>query len=205
MVMDRKGILFVLSGPSGAGKGTVLKEVLQRVNGLAVSVSVTTRSPRPGEIDGVHYHFRTKDEFKQMVKNNEFLEHVSKFQNYYGTPKAHVEKLLNDGMDVVLEIETKGAAKVRRANPDAVYIFITPSNYEELTRRLSCRGTESPEVCELRLKIAKTEYKSIKYYDYIAINDNLEECVNTVLSIIHAERNKRMRNQKLAENLIQLK
>lgn len=203
--MERKGILFVLSGPSGAGKGTVLHEVLQKISGLAVSVSVTTRAPRPGEIDGIHYHFRNKDEFQTMVDNGEFLEHVVKFNNRYGTPKMQVQRLLDEGSDVVLEIETKGAAKVRRANPDAVYIFITPSNYDELNKRLSCRGTETPEVCALRLKIAKTEYKSIRYYDYIAINDNLAECVDTVSAIILAERNKRIRNSKLAQDLMTIK
>lgn len=203
--MERKGILFVLSGPSGAGKGTVLHEVLQRITGLAVSVSVTTRAPRPGEIDGIHYHFRTKDQFQQMVENGEFLEHVAKFNNRYGTPKAQVEKMLSEGTDVVLEIETKGASKIRRANPDAVYIFITPSSYDELNRRLSLRGTETPEVCALRLKIAKTEYKSIRFYDYIAINDDLAECVDTVSSIILAERNKRRRNPALAAKFMDIK
>jgi guanylate kinase len=200
--MERKGILFVLSGPSGAGKGTVLHEVLQRVSGLAVSVSVTTRAARPGEIDGIHYHFRTQEQFQAMVENNEFLEYVSKFNNRYGTPKAQVQKLLEEGTDVVLEIETKGAAKIRKNNPDAVYIFITPSSFEELTRRLSVRGTESPEVCALRLKIARTEYRSIRHYDYIAINDNLQECVDAVCAIILAERNRRKRNPSLAERLM---
>lgn len=199
---ERKGILFVLSGPSGAGKGTVLHEVLQKVSGLAVSVSVTTRAPRPGEIDGIHYHFRTKEQFQAMADNGEFLEHVAKFSNRYGTPKAQVQKLLDAGTDVVLEIETKGAAKVRRNNPDAVYIFITPSSFEELTRRLSVRGTESPEVCALRLKIARTEYRSIRHYDYIAVNDNLNDCVDAVSAIILAERNRRKRNPALTESLM---
>ena len=197
--MERQGILFVLSGPSGAGKGSVLKLVLERLTNIAVSVSVTTRAPRAGEIDGIHYHFRTNEEFQRMVDNNEFLEHINKFNNRYGTPKAQVEKMLDEGTDVILEIETKGATKVRKSFPRAALIFVTPSNYSDLEKRLDIRGSETEESKRLRLDIAKKEYKSIKYYNYIALNDNLEECVDTVEAIIKAERTRLFRNPLLKD------
>lgn len=202
--MKRKGILFVLSGPSGAGKGTVLGRVINEVGGLALSVSVTTRAPRVGEIDGIHYHFKTDEEFMSMVANDEFLEYVAKFKNKYGTPKAQVKEHLDNGTDVILEIETKGAANIRRSFPEAVFVFITPSSYEELSRRLSQRGTEDEKVRALRLKIARTEYKSLRKYDYLAINDDLDECVKTVSAIITSERAKRKNNPELAEKLINI-
>lgn len=195
--MDRKGILFVLSGPSGAGKGTVLKEVLGRLDNISVSVSVTTREPREGEIDGLHYHFKSKSEFQRMVENNEFLEHVAKFKNRYGTPKAQVEKCLSEGTDVILEIETKGASKVRKAFPKAVLIFVTPSRYEDLSKRLDKRGSETDAAKKLRLTIAEKEFKCVKHYDYIAINDNLDDCASTVEAIIRSERCRLIRNPEM--------
>lgn len=197
--MERKGILFVISGPSGAGKGTVLRRVLEQETGLAVSVSATTRAPRAGEIDGIHYHFKTQEEFDRMIENHEFLEYVAKFQNKYGTPKAQVLKMLDEGTDVILEIETIGAAKVRKEFPKAVLVFVTPSSYSELEKRLDRRGTEEEAVKAMRLKIAKTEYKSMKYYNYIAINDDLDRCVDTVSAIIRAERVNLKRNPETVE------
>ncbi len=197
--MERKGILFVISGPSGAGKGTVLRRVLEQETGLAVSVSATTRAPRAGEIDGIHYHFKTQEEFDRMIENHEFLEYVAKFHNKYGTPKAQVLKMLDEGTDVILEIETIGAAKVRKEFPKAVLVFVTPSSYSELEKRLDRRGTEEESVKAMRLKIAKTEYKSMKYYNYIAINDDLDRCVDTVSAIIRAERVNLKRNPETVE------
>lgn len=197
--MERKGILFVISGPSGAGKGTVLRRVLEQETGLAVSVSATTRAPRAGEIDGIHYHFKTQEEFDRMIENHEFLEYVAKFHNKYGTPKAQVLKMLDEGTDVILEIETIGAAKVRKEFPKAVLVFVTPSSYSELEKRLDRRGTEEEAVKAMRLKIAKIEYKSMKYYNYIAINDDLDRCVDTVSAIIRAERVNLKRNPETVE------
>lgn len=196
--MERQGILFVLSGPSGAGKGTVLRDVLCGQENLAVSVSATTRKPRPGEMDGVHYYFKTKEEFEEMVQNDEFLEHIRKFENRYGTPRAPVERLLEKGVDVILEIETRGAKKVRKMFPKAVLVFITPSTFDELARRLDARGSETEKAKVQRLDMARREYKCITHYDYVAINDDLAQCVATVDSIIRAERSKLKRNPDYA-------
>ena len=203
--MERRGILYIISGPSGAGKGTVRDQVLNKDIGLSFSTSFTTRAPRDGEIDGLHYYFTSKEKFKEMIDNNEFIEYVSKFQNYYGTHKAQVEELLLEGKDVLLEIETIGARNVRRMFPDAVMIFITPSSFEELERRLIQRGTESEKVRNLRLRIAKKEYKSMKKYDYVAINDDLQHCIDVVHSIIIAERSKRIRQKELINKFDTLK
>lgn len=195
----RKGILFVLTGPSGAGKGTVLNKVIGSLPGLAYSVSATTRKPRQGEIDGIHYYFKTEEEFEEMEKKGEFLECVSKFRQKYGTPKSKVQEYIDNGTDVILEIETKGAAKIRREFNEAVFVFITPSTYEELARRLEQRGTEEDWMRRLRLKTARTEYRSIRQYEYIAINDYIDKCVDTVSAIIKAERAKRKNNGELVD------
>lgn len=201
--MGRTGILYVLSGPSGAGKGTVLRKVLEQLNNLAVSVSVTTRAPREGEIDGIHYCFKSKEEFQAMVENDEFLEYVNKFKNRYGTPKAQVEKLIANGTDVVLEIETNGASKVRKVFPKACLIFITPSSYSELSKRLDCRGSETEETKALRLKIARREYKCMKHYNYVAVNDDIDECVSAVKAIIEAERLRIKRNPAIISGFLE--
>lgn len=193
----RQGILFVLTGPSGAGKGTVLSKVVRMLPGLAYSVSVTTRKPRAGEIDGIHYFFKTDNEFDEMVARGEFLECVNKFKHKYGTPVRNVKEQLEKGVDVILEIETIGASKIRDVFPDAVFIFITPSTYEELARRLIMRGTEREEMLKLRLRTARTEYRSIVEYEYIAINDDLDRCIDTVISIMKAERSKKKNNIEL--------
>jgi|AGTN01.2.fsa_nt_gi guanylate kinase len=201
----RKGILFILSGPSGAGKGTVLGQVIGRLDNIAKSVSATTRAPRPGEIDGIHYHFKSREEFGRMVRSGEFLEHIRKFGNNYGTPKAAVEKLMSEGTDVILEIETRGAGKAKKSFPKAVLIFVTPSDPTELQRRLDRRGSETPEAKKLRYRLAEAEYRNVCRYNYIALNDNLSECAETVVSIIRAERNKVSRNPELVEKFTEAK
>ncbi|MDR0751344.1 MAG: guanylate kinase [Christensenellaceae bacterium] len=199
--MKRLGILFVVSGPSGAGKGTVLGKVRGEVEGLSMSISATTREPRTGETDGVDYWFCSKNQFQEMINNKEFLEYIEKFDNFYGTPKAPVEKLLKEGSDVILEIETLGAVNVRTLFPEAVLIFITPQSYDELKRRLDKRGSETDEAKALRLKIALSELSSVGDYDYIAINNDVRDCINTIKAIILAERNKRYRYSNLVEEL----
>ena len=200
--MKRKGILFVLSGPSGAGKGTVLKGVFHYIKDLGYSISATTRKARNDEIDGNNYFFISDEKFEKMIENNEFLEYVDKFGNRYGTIKKYVDDLLNNGTDVILEIETEGAQNVRRLEPNHISIFITPSSANELVKRLQGRNTETLEWQQKRLAIGIEEIKSSYNYDYIVLNDNLYDAIDDVTSIIRAERCKVVRNIEKIENII---
>lgn len=189
-----RGLLIILSGPSGAGKGTVLKNALEKNSNLKCSVSVTTRSPRPGEIDGVNYFFKTKEEFKRMMVNNEFLEFQEVYGNFYGTPLSYVEQLRDQGVDVILEIDVKGALSVKERIDDAVMIFLTPKNKQTLAERLIGRATEDEESLQTRLAAAETEIMQSKLYDYLIINEIVEVCANDILNIVRAEKCKVQRN-----------
>lgn len=183
-----RGTLFVVTGPSGVGKGTVLHEVLQQLDRVHYSISATTRNPRPGEVDGKNYYFVTREQFEQMIEKNKLLEHAEYVGNYYGTPAEAVERELNAGRDVILEIEVQGALRVKQKKPDAVLIFIIPPDFSVLEQRLHSRGSESDEVIARRLEQARTEYKSGSHYDYIVVNDLLENAVRELTSIIIAQR-----------------
>ncbi len=185
-----KGKLIVVSGFSGAGKGTVMKAIMEQHDTYALSVSVTTRKPRPGEKDGEAYFFITDDKFRQMINNNELIEYAGYVGHYYGTPRRFVEDNLAEGKDVFLEIEIQGAMKVKKQYPDAVLMFITPPDAQELRRRLIGRGTETMEVINERLKRAVQEAEGVEEYDYIVINDILQECVETVDKIVKSEHNR---------------
>lgn len=189
-----RGLLIILSGPSGAGKGTVLKNALEKNNNLRCSVSVTTRLPRPGEVDGVNYFFKTKEEFKRMMVNNEFLEFQEVYGNFYGTPLSYVEQLRDQGVDVILEIDVKGALSVKERIDDAVMIFLTPKNKQTLAERLIGRATEDEESLQTRLAAAETEIMQSKMYDYLIINEIVEVCANDILNIVRAEKCKVHRN-----------
>lgn len=180
-----KGRLFVISGPSGTGKGTICKELIKD-DKIRLSVSMTTRSPREGEIHGVSYFFTTKDEFQKTIETDGFLEYAEVFGNYYGTPKIEVMELLDEGIDVLLEIDVQGALQIKEVYPEAVLIFILPPSMKELRNRLSGRGTETPEVLEHRLGKAAHEIAFAVRYDYAVINDDLEETVGNVRTIINA-------------------
>ena len=199
----RKGLLIVVSGPSGAGKGTVLKRVFSADKSLKYSVSVTTRAPRTGEVDGVNYFFKTKDEYLAMVTNEEFLETEQVYDNFYGTPRAYVEDLRNQGYDVVLEIDTKGALEVKHNAPDAVLIFLTPKSKDVLRSRLRGRATESEEQLKIRTEAALVEFKRIYGYKYVVINDNLSDCVDEVLTIIRAERLRVVNNNEFIKQFLE--
>ena len=173
----RKGILAVISGFSGAGKGTLMKELIRNYDNYSLSISATTRQPRPGEVDGKDYFFVSKERFKEMIKNDELLEYAQYVDNYYGTPKAYVEAEMEKGKDVILEIEIQGALKIRAKYPDSVLIFITTPSAEELLSRLKKRGTESDEVIKKRIERAMLEAVGVEAYDYILINDNLDKTV----------------------------
>ena len=173
----RKGILAVISGFSGAGKGTLMKELIRNYDNYSLSISATTRQPRPGEVDGKDYFFVSKERFKEMIKNDELLEYAQYVDNYYGTPKAYVEAEMERGKDVILEIEIQGALKIRAKYPDSVLIFITTPSAEELLSRLKKRGTESDEVIKKRIERAMLEAVGVEAYDYILINDNLDKTV----------------------------
>ncbi len=196
-----KGVLVVISGFSGAGKGTVTRELLKKYQNYALSVSVTTRDPRPGEIDGKHYFFRTKEEFQELIQKDELVEYAEYVENYYGTPRAYVEEQLEKGKDVILEIEIQGAMKVKEKNPEALFIFVTPPSMEELKRRLIGRGTESMEVINSRLLKAREEAQWMEHYDYLAINDTVEECVECMHQIIQSEHSRMSRNQEFIDKI----
>lgn len=183
--MWNKGIITVISGFSGAGKGTVVKELVNRY-GYAVSISATTRKPRAGEEDGVHYFFKSKEEFEDMIAQDELIEYASYVDNYYGTPKDYVMKQIDAGIDVILEIEMQGALQVKERFPEVSLIFLTPPSASELRNRLENRGTETQEVIEKRLQRAREESSYMEQYEYIVVNDDLEECVTSLHQLIQS-------------------
>lgn len=183
----KKGRIIILSGPSGVGKGTVLREVMSKRPELRFSISATTRSIRPSETDGVNYYFMSKERFEEMIANDELLEHVSYAGNYYGTPEKPVNDALEQGISVILEIEAQGALKVMERRPDAISIFIAPPSYEELERRLLGRGDTAPEIAAERLKIALWECEQAKKYQYIIVNDTVEEAAKQMEAVLTAE------------------
>lgn len=185
--MADRGILVVVSGFSGAGKGTLMKRLMEKYDNYALSVSATTRDPRSGEEHGREYFFHTKKEFEELILEDALIEYAQYVDNYYGTPKAYVEKQLNMGKDVILEIEIQGALKVKKKMPNTLLLFVTPPNAEELKHRLVNRGTESLDVIESRLSRASEEAKGMSEYDYILINDVIEECVDNMHSIIQSQ------------------
>ena len=185
--MDNQGVLAVISGFSGAGKGTLMRALLERYDNYALSISATTRAPREGEVDGREYFFKTREEFEQMIEHDELVEYAQYVGNYYGTPKAYVEEQLARGKDVILEIEIQGALKVRRQFPDALLLFVTPPSAEVLKNRLIGRGTETMDVIEHRLARALEEAEGLEEYDYLVVNDVLEEAVREVHEIIQNE------------------
>lgn len=187
----RNGILFVISGPSGVGKGTVRNAVLPQVDGIQMSISATTRPPRAGEIDGRDYFFTTPARFQQMIANGELLEWALVYGNLYGTPSDFVASMLSQGKDVLLEIDIQGALQVKEKMPQGVFIFISPPSVEELSKRLCARGNDSQESIQIRLAACQEEMDHIRYYDYVVINDRIEDAVDKVRSIINAERCKR--------------
>ena len=199
--MDKEGILIVVSGFSGAGKGTIMKELLEKYDNYALSVSATTREPRPGEEEGKAYFFKSKEEFEKMIAKEELIEYARYVENYYGTPRMYVEEQLKAGKDVILEIEIQGALKVKEKFPDTLLLFVTPPTAAELKRRLAGRGTETMDVIEYRLGRAKEEAQGIEHYDYLIINDRLDECVEEVHRIIQGEHRRVSRNQRMIENI----
>lgn len=183
--MSKKGIIAVISGFSGAGKGTVVNELVKRY-GYAVSISATTRKPREGEKEGVNYFYKTREEFEQMIQNDELIEYAEYVGNYYGTPKDYVYDKLNSGIDVLLEIEMQGALKVKKAFPEVSLVFITPPSYEELRKRLEGRGTETKEVIDKRMARAVEECSYMDSYDYVMVNDDLDTCVTEMHNLLQA-------------------
>lgn len=192
-----RGMLIVVSGPSGCGKGTILAEILKN-DKFFYSISATTRSPRPGEAEGVNYYFLTKEKFEDLIQNDGMLEYASYCGNYYGTPKKPVEDMLAQGKHVILEIEVQGAMEIKKKCPDALFIFILPPSLKELRRRLNKRGTEAEDVIEKRLSEAAGEIKKAYNYDYAMVNGELSEAVDDLFAIIRAEE----LNTKNSKNII---
>ncbi|SHN73068.1 guanylate kinase [Desulfitobacterium chlororespirans] len=182
------GLLIVLSGPSGAGKGTLCQELLRQMPQVKYSVSATTRQPRPGEVDGLHYYFRSREEFQTMIEQDQLLEWAEFCGNYYGTPQFAVEQALQAGNDVILEIEIQGALQVKQRFPQGVFIFVVPPSMDELSQRIHKRGTESEEVIQKRLQTAARELEYVSEYDYVVVNDEIPLAVDKLKSILLAEK-----------------
>ena len=193
--MKKKGILSVVSGFSGSGKGTIMKELLKNYKDqYALSISATTRKPRVGEVEGREYFFKTPEEFESMIENNQLIEYACYVGNYYGTPRAYVEEMLEKGKDVILEIEIQGALKVKEKFPDTLLLFISPPSAEVLRERLIGRGTEDRDTINKRLSRAFEESLGVENYDYFVINDDLATCVKEVHSLIQNEKSRASRN-----------
>ncbi|MCI9546565.1 MAG: guanylate kinase [Lachnospiraceae bacterium] len=197
-----EGILVVVSGFSGAGKGTLMKRLMDKYDNYALSISATTRSPRQGELDGREYFFRTREEFEGLIQGEQLIEYAEYVGNYYGTPKAYVQEQLKAGKDVILEIEIQGALKVKEKFPDTLLLFVTPPSGQELKNRLETRGTEDPKAIENRLRRAGEEAKGIDGYDYVLVNDDLETCVNVMHHVIQSEHYRIQRNPVFIQNII---
>lgn len=195
------GLLIVISGPSGSGKGTICKRLVEEMKDIKVSISATTRKPRVGEIEGVNYFFLDKDNFLNKISNNEFIEYAQVYGNYYGTLKSEVLKELENGKDIILEIDIQGALKVKKNYPNGVFIFILPPSIEELKSRIEGRGTDSKEVILKRMECVYDELNYAFQYDYVVLNDEVEIAVNKIKNIISAEKNKAIRNKKLIQKI----
>lgn len=198
---DRKGLLVVVSGFSGAGKGTLIRELMRRYDNYRLSVSATTRLPRPGETDGRDYFFVTKERFEEMIAKNELIEYTTYVGNYYGTPRAFVEREFAAGHDVLLEIEIEGAKNIKRIYPDAVLIFVTPPDAATLKERLTGRGTETPEQIAARLSRAAVESRWMPDYDYLLINDDLDQSVERLHNLIESQHGRMDQNREFAEKI----
>lgn len=199
--MKEKGLLVVISGPSGAGKGTICKALLEK-NDFWLSVSATTRNPRAGEVAGVNYYFLSKEEFQNRIKSEGFLEYAEVYGNYYGTPKDSVLSAIDSGKDVVLEIDIQGALKVKETYPEGVFIFILPPSMKELRQRIINRGSETEESLMTRFKAAYKEINYVSKYNYAVVNDTVEEAVKKIESIVIAER---CRVDRVKENILDSK
>ena len=199
--MCERGILIVVSGFSGAGKGTIMKEIMRRYDNYALSISATTRKPRPGEEEGREYFFKTVEEFEKMIAKDELIEYARYVDNYYGTPRAYVEEQLEAGKDVILEIEIQGALKVKENFPQTLLLFVTPPTAGELRERLKGRGTETEDVIDFRMNRAKEEALGMDRYDYLLINDMVDECVEEMHQIIRGEHRRSYRNMAFIERM----
>lgn len=199
--MKRKGILIVISGFSGAGKGTLVKELMKTYDNYALSISMTTRNPRVGETDGVEYFFSTRENFEKKIAEDGLIEYAEYCGNYYGTPKSYVEQQLSAGKDVILEIEIQGALKVKEKLPETLLLFVTPPSATVLKERLVGRGTETMEVIEQRMSRAVEESQGIEAYDYLVINDDLQACTQEIHQIVQSAKNAAVRNVDFIEQI----
>ena len=201
--MKKRGILIVVSGFAGSGKGTLMKEIMKQYDNYALSISATTRKPRGTEKDGVEYFFKTTEEFEKMIAQGELIEYANYVGNYYGTPKTYVEEQLAAGKDVILEIEIQGALKVKKQFPETLLLFVTPPSVEVLKERLVGRGTETQEVIAKRMKRASEEAEGVSSYDYLLINDDLQTCVSQMHNIIQSEHYRTNRNVEFISQIEQ--
>ncbi|MGL4655126.1 MAG: guanylate kinase [Sarcina sp.] len=201
-MVKNRGVLIVISGPSGAGKGTICKALLEKHKEISLSVSATTRNPREGEVDGVNYHFLTKEDFVGRIEENDFLEYAQVYGNYYGTPKSNVEKILDSGRDVILEIDIQGALKVKEQSNEGVFIFILPPSMEELKQRIINRGSETQESLMTRFKSAYKEINYVSKYNYAVVNDTVDRAVEKIEAILLAEK---CRVDRLKETILDSK